>query len=63
MKKKSPRKIITIECQNCYTNDYKRKLGVSRYLTTKNRKNTAETLTIQKFCKYCNKRTKHKELK
>ncbi len=63
-KSKGPRIIITLECGECRKNlEHKRSKGVSRYLTTKNRKNTTQKLEIQKYCKYCNKRTLHKEIK
>ena len=37
--------------------------GTSRYITTKNRKNTTERLELNKYCSRCNKSTKHKEKK
>jgi len=62
-KNKGPRIIITLECTECRQNAQKRSLGVSRYLTSKNRRNTSEKLQISKYCKYCNKHTIHKETK
>ncbi len=63
-KNKGPRIIITLECTECRKNsEEKRSQGVSRYSTTKNRRNTPEKLEIQKYCKHCNKRTTHKEIK
>lgn len=59
-KKKSARMLIILECTECILNDKK---GVSRYHTTKNRRNTPEKLEIFKHCPYCNKHTKHKEIK
>lgn len=37
--------------------------GMSRYITTKNRKNTTERLELKKFNPYLNKYTIHKEIK
>jgi large subunit ribosomal protein L33 len=62
-KNKGPRLPITLECTECKQNENKRSLGVSRYLTTKNRRTTSEKLELLKHCKYCNKHTKHKEIK
>jgi large subunit ribosomal protein L33 len=61
--KKGVRNIITLECTECRTNTDKRKKGVSRYTTSKNRRNTTGRLEIKKYCAYCNKHTVHKETK
>jgi len=61
--KKGARLIITIECTECRTNTNKRSQGVSRYTTTKNRRNTTARLEIKKFCPHCNAHTVHKEIK
>lgn len=37
--------------------------GMSRYITTKNRKNTTERLELKKFNPYLKKFTIHKEIK
>ena len=37
--------------------------GMSRYITTKNRKNTTERLELKKFYPYLKKYTIHKEIK
>ena len=37
--------------------------GISRYITTKNRKNTTERLELKKFNPYLKKYTIHKEIK
>lgn len=37
--------------------------GMSRYITTKNRKNTTERLELKKFNPYLKKYTIHKEIK
>jgi large subunit ribosomal protein L33 len=60
-KNKGPRINIIIECTQCRENFVKK--GVSRYLTSKNRRNTNTKLEINKFCKYCKKHTLHKESK
>ncbi|MCP4439779.1 MAG: 50S ribosomal protein L33 [Aureispira sp.] len=39
------------------------KPGTSRYITTKNRKNTPERLELKKFNSKLNKYTVHKEIK
>lgn len=62
-KNKGPRITITLECTECRENSDKRSKGVSRYLTTKNRRNTSNKLEISKYCRYCNKHTIHKEIK
>lgn len=62
-KNKGPRIIITLECTECRKNTNKRSNGVSRYLSTKNRRNTPEKLELLKYCSYCNKHTIHKETK
>lgn len=58
---KSIRKLITIECINCRKNLLSK--GISRYLTSKNKKNMSTKLEIKKYCKYCLKHTLHKEVK
>ncbi len=63
-KNKGPRIIITLECTQCRQDGIsKRSLGVSRYTTSKNRRNTPEKLEISKYCRYCNSHTVHKEIK
>jgi large subunit ribosomal protein L33 len=61
--KKGVRLIITLECTECRSNTAKRSPGVSRYTTTKNRRNTTARLELNKFCAHCNKHTMHKEIK
>lgn len=63
IKSKSPRILITLECTKCKDTKKKRKKGVSRYLTSKNRRNTSEKLSLAKYCPYCNKHTIHIEIK
>jgi large subunit ribosomal protein L33 len=60
---KGVRLTITLECTECRTNTDKRSAGVSRYMTTKNRRNTPSRLELKKFCTHCNKHTVHKETK
>lgn len=62
-KSKSSRILITLECINCRSNINKRSLGISRYLTSKNRRNTIEKLELLKYCPYCNKHIIHKQIK
>ncbi|GFE71221.1 50S ribosomal protein L33 [Chroococcus sp. FPU101] len=61
--KKGVRLIITLECTECRSNNNKRTPGVSRYTTTKNRRNTTARLELKKFCPNCNRHTVHKEIK
>lgn len=62
-KSKGPRIMITLECTECRQNEMKRSPGVSRYQTSKNRRNTPDKLELLKHCRYCNKHTIHKEVK
>lgn len=62
-KTKGLRVIITLECTQCRIKNKQRKNGISRYTTTKNRRNTPSRLEIKKFCKFCNMHTVHKEIK
>ena len=62
-KAKGTRIVVTLECTECRTNEMKRSAGVSRHTTKKNRKNTPERIELNKFCRYCNKHTNHKEIK
>lgn len=59
-KKGEARVIITLECTDCRKND---KRDVSRYSTTKNKRNTTGKLEIKKYCRYERKHTMHKEIK
>jgi large subunit ribosomal protein L33 len=61
--KKGVRIVITLECTECRTNTEKRSPGVSRYTTSKNRRNTTARMEIKKFCSHCNTHTIHKEIK
>lgn len=46
--------IISLACEDC-----KRK----NYTTTKNKKTTTEKLLLNRYCPWCQKHTKHKEVK
>lgn len=61
--KKGVRVIITLECTECRSNPNKRSPGVSRYTTSKNRRNVTGRLELKKHCPHCNKHTVHKETK
>ena len=62
-KNKGSRIIITLECTECRSNTEKRTTGVSRYSTTKNRRNNSSRLNLKKYCPFCNKHVFHKETK
>jgi large subunit ribosomal protein L33 len=62
-KNKGPRIYITLECTMCKENNSLRSHGVSRYLTSKNRRNNPEKIQLSKYCRYCNQHTIHKEIK
>ena len=51
---KGPRENIILECTEC-----KRR----NYMTEKNKRNNTERLEVVKYCKFCKKRTTHKETK
>ena len=54
MAAKGAREPITLECT-----EGKRRT----YMTEKNKKNNTDRLEITKYCKFCQKRTTHKETK
>nr|AIM52767.1 50S ribosomal protein L33 [Ochromonas sp. CCMP1393] len=62
-KSKGPRIVITLECTECRDNLHKRSEGVSRYLSSKNRRTTPDKLEMSKHCRYCNRHTIHREIK
>jgi large subunit ribosomal protein L33 len=62
-KSKGARIIVTLECTECRSNPEQRTPGVSRYTSTKNRRNTTNRLELKKFCRHCNKHSVHKEIK
>nr|YP_010611450.1 ribosomal protein L33 [Trigonotis cinereifolia]YP_010612301.1 ribosomal protein L33 [Trigonotis microcarpa]WAR47670.1 ribosomal protein L33 [Trigonotis cinereifolia]WAR48692.1 ribosomal protein L33 [Trigonotis microcarpa] len=67
-KGKDVRLRVILECTACVrnganTNKSKRSMGISRYITQKNRQNTPNRLELRKFCRYCSKHTIHGEIK
>jgi large subunit ribosomal protein L33 len=62
-KNKGPRIQITFECTECRTSLLKPRSGVSRYLSSKNRRNTLKKLELKKYCRFCNIHTLHREIK
>nr|YP_010619859.1 Ribosomal protein L33 [Symphyocladia marchantioides]WAX03872.1 Ribosomal protein L33 [Symphyocladia marchantioides] len=62
-KNKGSRIIITLECECRNNKSFKRKNGISRYTTCKNKRNTPNRLEIKKFCTYCNTHKNFKEIK
>ncbi len=59
-KKAESRIIISLECTECRDSGIP---NVSRYSTTKNRKNTTGKMEIKKYCRFERKHTIHKEVK
>jgi large subunit ribosomal protein L33 len=62
-KNKGARITITLECSCDLSNAEKRKPGVFRYTSSKNRRNTPNRIELKKFCKHCNKHVNFKEIK
>nr|YP_009500278.1 ribosomal protein L33 [Gracilariopsis heteroclada]AXE43440.1 ribosomal protein L33 [Gracilariopsis heteroclada] len=65
-KNKGARITITLECPCRSLNNehkYKRKKGIFRYTSTKNRKNTPRRIELMKFCPNCNEHKQFKEIK
>jgi large subunit ribosomal protein L33 len=60
MAKKGNRVQVILECTEHKTSG---KPGTSRYITTKNKKNTPERIELKKFNSILNKVTTHKEIK
>ena len=60
---KGTRILITLECIECRLNIKRNSKGVSRYTSQKNRRNNPERIQLNKYCRYCNKTTIHKEIK
>ena len=54
MAAKGAREPITLACTEC---------NRRTYMTEKNKKNNTDRLEIAKYCKFCGKRTTHKETK
>jgi len=51
-KKKGPRQILGLICQECKS---------FNYVSERNRTNTEKKLVLRKYCKRCRKHTEHKE--
>ncbi|MEX2232030.1 MAG: 50S ribosomal protein L33 [Cyclobacteriaceae bacterium] len=60
MAKKGNRVQVILECTEHKTTG---RAGMSRYITTKNRKNTTERLELKKYNAILKKYTVHKEIK
>ncbi|MCC6721955.1 MAG: 50S ribosomal protein L33 [Bacteroidia bacterium] len=60
MAKKGNRIQVILECTEHKNSG---KPGTSRYITTKNKKNTTERIELKKFNRILNKKTVHKEIK
>lgn len=60
MARKGNRIQVILECTEHKTTGVP---GISRYITTKNKKNTTERLELKKYNPYLKKVTLHKELK
>ncbi|NOZ02542.1 MAG: 50S ribosomal protein L33 [Deltaproteobacteria bacterium] len=60
MAKKENRVVIHLECQTCRKSDTP---GVSRYSTTKNKRNNTARLELKKYCRFERRHTVHKEVK
>jgi large subunit ribosomal protein L33 len=59
-KTKDQRIQVILECTEQKNTDVP---GISRYITTKNKKNTSERLEMKKYNPYLKKVTLHKEIK
>ncbi|MCL2621625.1 MAG: 50S ribosomal protein L33 [Firmicutes bacterium] len=53
-KSKEARIKITLACEECKQRNYD---------TMKNKKNDSERISLNKYCRFCKKTTKHKETK
>ena len=62
-KNKGARILITLECTQCRSNVNKRSVGVSRYLTKKNRRNNPERIELKKYNPLSKKHEIFKEIK
>ena len=60
MAKKGSRVQVILECTEQKASGV---AGMSRYITTKNKKNTAERIELKKYNPYMRKVTMHKEIK
>ena len=62
-KNKGSRILVSLECTECRKTTEKRSAGVSRYVTTKNRRTNPSRLELKKYCPHCNLHSLHKETK
>ena len=60
MAKKGNRVQVILECTEQKQSGVP---GMSRYITTKNKKNTPDRLELNKYCPFCRKHTVHNETK
>jgi len=60
MAKKGNRKQVILECTEQKNTDVP---GMSRYITTKNKKNTPDRMKLKKYNPYLRRMTIHKEIK
>lgn len=60
MAKKGNRVQVILECTEQKNSDV---AGMSRYITTKNRKNTTQRIELKKYNSFMKKVTLHKEIK
>ncbi len=60
MAKKGNRIQVILECTEQKNSDVK---GMSRYITSKNKKNTTERIELKKYNPFMKKVTLHKEIK
>jgi large subunit ribosomal protein L33 len=55
---------VILECTSCVRKSVNKKsIGISRYITQKNRHNRPSRLELRKFCPYCYKHTIQGEIK
>nr|YP_009315347.1 Ribosomal protein L33 [Yamadaella caenomyce]SCW23802.1 Ribosomal protein L33 [Yamadaella caenomyce] len=63
-KSKGARITITLECEcRNLQRVNKRRNGIYRYTSTKNRRNTPNRIELKKFCRQCNCHAVFKEIK
>lgn len=51
---------VILECTECRNSQVP---GVSRYVSTKNKRNTTDRVELKKYCPYERKHTVHREVK
>jgi len=59
-KKALARQVITLECTEQRATDVP---GISRYVTSKNKKNTPKRMELRKYNPYLRRHTIHREIK